>query len=76
MNSKLKSIAIFIVAGGVAAALGIVANVDPASPAVTAHDLSIAVASAFISGCARAAQLLIPAALATLKDALSADPTQ
>lgn len=71
MNKKLKSIAVAIVGGGLIAALGIVASVDPTDPALSAKALVGSISVAFVTGAARAAQLLIPAAIEAIKSAMA-----
>lgn len=71
MNKKLKSIAVAIVGGGLIAALGIVASVDPTDPALSARALVGSISVAFVTGAARAAQLLIPAAIEAIKSAMA-----
>lgn len=71
MNKKLKSIAVAIVGGGLIAALGIVASVDPTDPALSAKALVGSISVAFVTGAARAAQLLVPAAIEAVKSAMA-----
>lgn len=67
MNKKLKSVAIALVAGGLIGALGVVTSVDVADATVSSKAIIGAVLSAFVTGVGRAAQLMAPAIVESLR---------
>lgn len=75
MNKKLKSVAIALVAGGLIGALGVVTSVDVSDPTLSAKAVVGGVLSAFVTGVGRAAQLMAPAVIETLRG-LMAPPAE